>query len=729
MTETQINVKQHDFNGGVLAELNNNHFAKDLWPVVYILSDKKSKSAYVGETTDTYSRIATHLKHNEKSKLTSIHLVASDKFNKSATLDIESNLIQYMSGDQTFKLLNANLGLANHNYYQKQEVYWDIFKQVWDKLRGEGIAKNSLEQINNSDLFKYSPYKTLSSEQVEGLIKILEAIANDDFQNVVVNGGAGTGKTILAVFLFKLLSDHLDDLSMESFGADDETIIKLVKQIKIRYPKLRMALVVPMSSFRSTMEKVFKNIKGLSKSMVIGPAEVSRNKYDLIIVDESHRLRRRVNLGAYFRAFDKGCAALGLDKNHSNELQWMQKQATTAVYFYDKNQSIKPSDVEKSEFNRLLKQNNTTELQLKTQFRVKGGQAYVNFVNKLLNCHDLSDHQQVDFKNYEFLLFDSIQSMVEQIKSRESESGLSRLVAGYSWEWKSKKNKDSYDIVIDNTSLKWNGTNVDWVNSANAVNEVGCIHTIQGYDLNYAGIIFGHEISYDEEKHEIIIIEKNYFDRNGKQSIEDPEELKNFIINIYKTIMLRGIKGTYVYACDSKLRKYFASLIPKFQNEEPKVQDIFQTENIKPFENSVPLFNLKVAAGNFGELQQVDDVQWIKLPDGIRPSADLFVCQVIGESMNRIIPNGSYCLFRRDRGGSRNGKIVLVESTELTDSELGSCYTIKDYESKKYEDENGWKHLSITLKPRSFDAGFENIVLSDDELSSFKVVGIFEQII
>jgi hypothetical protein len=350
----------------------------------------------------------------------------------------------------------------------------------------------------------------------------------------------------------------------------------------------------------------------------------------------------------------------------------------------------------------------------------------VQFVNSLLNCK--LDKGEVPFnsKEYEFILFDSLPAMVKQVQLRDKEIGLSRLIAGYSWEWKSKRDKEAFDIQIGDVKLKWNGTSNDWINSDNSVKEVGCIHTTQGYDLNYAGIIFGNEISYDLKTQKIIIKEENYFDRNGKQSITDPEELKDFIINIYTTIMLRGIKGTYVYVCDPLLREYFESFIPAYKTEITSSNQFFQKENIKPFENSVPLFDLKVAAGSFGVLQQIEDVEWIKIPHRIRPSRDLFACQVVGESMNKVIPNGSYCLFRKYSGGSRNGKIVLVENTKMQDSDFGSCYTIKEYESKKYVDEKGWKHQSIMLKPISTDINYENIVLTDDELSTFKVIGIFE---
>lgn len=725
MISTPVEISHYDFENSLFENFGTSHFAKDLWPIVYILSDGETKTAYVGESTDAYSRMAAHLKHGTKSKLTSVHLISSDKFNKSATLDIESNLIKYMSGDNFYHLLNGNLGLANHNYYQKP-LYWDIFKSIWNQLRAEGISKHSIEHIDNSDLFKYSPYKSLSSEQSQGLFQILRSLASGTNENVIVEGGAGTGKTILAIFLFKMLSSQLEDFSFKEFGSEEKGFIDLIDQIKTINPNPKMALVVPMSSFRTTLKKVFKNIKGLSASMVIGPAQVSREKYDLLVVDESHRLRRRVNLGAYFGAFDKACLELKLEKEKSSELEWVVRQSKHTILFYDEDQSIKPSDTKKEDFDLLKGQKETSLLKLKSQFRVKGGNAYVEFIDSLLRSNLNSDSLKFNSKDYELTLFDSIGEMVDQIKSRDKESGLSRLIAGYSWEWKSKNNKDVFDILIDDVKLKWNGTANDWINSEESINEVGCIHTTQGYDLNYSGIIFGNEISFDPETREIIVNEDKYFDKNGKQSIKDPKELKAFILNIYKTIMLRGIKGTYVYVCDPLLRKYFESFIPKFNSDQSVSKDLFVTENILPFENAIPLYDLKVAAGNFGELQQVEDVKWVMTPSKIKPNKDLFACTVIGESMNKIIPNGSICLFRKYAGGSRNGKIVLVESSGIHDPDLGSCYTVKEYESKKLEVGNSWEHESIILKPLSTVESIENLVLEGEGVLTFKVIGVFE---
>jgi len=725
--EHKCNIEHYVFDSLLPNTLSDNYFVNHLWPTVYLLSNDIIKEAYVGETTDAFKRMQTHLKNVKKNKLTSIHLITSERFNKSAALDIESNLIKYITGDGNYKLQNVNIGLANHNYYQKKEVYWDIFKSIWNKLRSEGLVKHSLKHIDNSDLFKYSPYKTLTREQKKGLYVIMNNLLDDKIENYIIEGGAGTGKTILAVFLFKLINSDNSDFNYKEFGVDESEFTTLIQKVKDKYPNPKMGLVIPMASFRSTLKKVFKNIKGLSAKMVIGPTEVSRNEYDILLVDESHRLRQRVNLGTYFGAFDKACLALNLDKNSCSELDWIVQQSKKTILFYDKNQSIKPSDTNKEDFDKLKAQTSTTISKLNSQFRVKGGNAYIEYVNNLLGNRMPLDSTFFSNKEYEFLLFDSIEELTSQIKLRDNEFGLSRLIAGFSWKWISKKNKELFDININGFELQWNNTSSDWINTNNSVNEVGCIHTTQGYDLNYAGIIFGNEISYDKGKNEIIIKEENYFDKNGKQSIKEPEQLKNYILNIYKTILLRGIKGTYIYVCDKNLREYLSKYIPLASVKETKIEvEYIPHEAVIPFENSIPLYDLKVAAGSFGQVQQIEDIKWLKLPTKYKYSNELFACKVIGESMNKIIPSNSICLFRKYKGGTRNGLIALVEHSNYNDIDFGSSYTIKEYHSSKVSKNELWEHKSILLKPLSTDTSYQDLVLENIEEDNLKVIGIFE---
>jgi DUF2075 family protein len=152
--------------------------------------------------------------------------------------------------------------------------------------------------------------------------------------------------------------------------------------------------------------------------------------------------------------------------------------------------------------------------------------------------------------------------MREAIKEKNNEYGLCRMVAGYAWDWKTK-NDDSidYDIEIDGLKLKWNSKTQDWVNSENSINEVGCIHTIQGYDLNYTGVIIAPEFGYDLDKGEFFVDKEKYKDTAGYVGIENEEELFEYIKNIYKTLLTRGIKGTYVYVSNESLKDYLSDYI------------------------------------------------------------------------------------------------------------------------------------------------------------------------
>lgn len=720
-------INRFHFNESVFTAIQDFPKVKENWPLVYILSENGQKLAYVGETADTFSRMAAHLAHSAKQKLKELHLISSDTFNKSATLDIEANLIKYLSGEGRYKLLNANLGAA-HNYYQKKELYWKIFEGIWDQLISEGVASKSITAIENGDLFKYSPYKTLTAEQKHGVLTILRAMSTGDKRNFVVNGGAGTGKSIVAIYLCKLLSTDLESFQFGEFGPDQIELLELVTSIRSSKPKLKIGLVVPMSSFRKTLKKVFSKVKDLSSDMVIGPADVSQQHYDILLVDESHRLRRRVNLGTYFGAFDKAAQRLQADPMATDELEWVLKQSSNTILFYDAGQSIKPSDVLPSRFQSLLADPGTATIQLRSQLRSKGGADYIAFVEQLMSG-TATKADAFRSAEYDLKLFDSLPDFVSAIKQKDEEYGLSRMIAGYAWAWPSKDDKSRFDIEIDGVSLRWNYVKDDWINSVGAVDQVGCIHTTQGYDLNYAGIIFGKEITYNPQTRSIEIIKENYLDKAGKQTVRTTEELKQFILNIYRTIMLRGIRGTYIYVCDEQLRNYFSQVISADRAASP--QTLFKkiADGAPKTSKSVPLFDLKAAAGGFSEEQLIDAPEWIEVDAEIKVDQDCFAMQVVGDSMNRIIPNGSVCLFRRYRGGSRNGQICLLELFDQQDEESGSRFTVKEYRSDKLSDADGWAHTRISLWPRSYQSAFQPIEISPENASQMKVLAEFVRVL
>ena len=722
--------EQYDFNRESLSKIEQNTWVKNQWPLVYFIQNDAVKIAYVGESTNAYSRIKNHLANPERCKLDKISIIGSDKFNKSATLDIESNLIQYITAEGTYKLQNGNYGLINHNYYQ-QDLYKNLFNEVWNKLIEKKVITKTLTEIENSELFKYSPYKSLNEDQYNSVIEILDGLTLKKSNRIFISGSAGTGKTILATYLMKLLTTDVENNIVDDFNEDELKEINYIREFRRKYPNAKIGLVVAMTSLRISLENVFRKIPGLKASMVINPSETfkTNDKYDLLIVDEAHRLRQYKNIG-WRGAFKKNNQKLGLDDN-GNELDWIIANSKNQIFFYDAAQSVKPSDVDFSKFNSLLKENNTLKLHLKSQMRVKGGNNYIEFIDELLHVKRKNNTKYKE-ASYDLLIFDSFKDLHAELLKNETEFQLCRLVAGYSWEWQSDPKKkiptlDAMDIEIEGLEFQWNQTDKDWINNPkdinNPLNEIGCIHTVQGYDLNYTGVIFGKEINYNPATNKIEIDSSNYFDKYGRIGTNE-EELKSYIINIYKTIMYRGIKGTYIYAYHKELRAYLKQHIELFQKEIPL--RILPFDQVKPYVNSVPLVDISAAAGSFSHLQLHTEKTWVELPMNISVKEGYFVCKVIGESMNKKIPNGSYCLFKQDVGGSRNGKIVLVKSTNFNNSEFGSNYTVKEYHSNKSINTEGWKHDSITLKPLSNIASFKNIELTEDDMNDFKIVGIFE---
>jgi DUF2075 family protein len=197
--------------------------------------------------------------------------------------------------------------------------------------------------------------------------------------------------------------------------------------------------------------------------------------------------------------------------------------------------------------------------------RVMGGNDYLAFVKDLFSENG---HSAKDFSGYDLRFFDSFKDMRSQILRLDAEHGLSRLLAGFAWEWKTKRNPQLFDIELEGIQLRWNQTVTDWVSSPTSPQEVGSIHTIQGYDLNYAGVIIGNDIGYDPVLKKMFLRRDNYFDKKGKENnpvlgIEySDDDVLHFVLNVYKVLLTRGIRGTFVYVCDPALREVLRSKFP-----------------------------------------------------------------------------------------------------------------------------------------------------------------------
>ena len=557
---------------------NLRHWGQDVgdnWPVVYILNN--NEEAYVGETVNAATRFEQHMQNPDRQNLTTIQIVTDKDYNKSVILDLESFLIKHMGADGKYLLQNGNTGLSDHEYYRRSE-YEERFYTVWDELRKRGLVKSSIPEIENSALFKYSPYKSLGKEQIEVENAILESLIQLEptgkKATIVVNGGAGTGKTILAIYLLKQIVDDFDNTLP---GYEEERYEEEASYTNYLCDEAfrninKVGIVFPQKSLRMSIKEVFGSIRGLSPNMVMTPAEVVKNynrtgeKFDLLLVDEAHRLKyREKGTITGYQAYAKTNKLLGLDEKKGNELDWILKCSRNRIFFKDDYQTVRPCDISKRVFDTTIQSEENSVVvhkTLKSQWRCEGGDKYIRYMRDILFCNDPG---YVKIDDYDLRMYDDCGQMISDIKKKNSDLGLCRVVAGFAWPW-DRKDMSKYTIKIEGHSYRWNTTDENWIGRAGSVNEIGCIHTVQGYDLNYAGIIIGKDLQYDPVEKRMFSNKANYHDAKGKATLaDDPEVLCDYIRNIYLTLLTRGIKGTYVYVCDEALREYFKCYLPLYK--------------------------------------------------------------------------------------------------------------------------------------------------------------------
>jgi len=590
------------------------------WPVVYLLHNDhfnvgasiNQKLLYIGETTSAFRRMMEHFSvsntnYPERAKLDVAHIIFDQTFNKSAILDIEQELIHMFSADSSkYELQNRNDGQSSQHQYYERDQYITSLRDIWEDLRKSPInmAVDSFDEVRNSNLFKYSPYTALTPQQkkvCEQIVNsLIDAICNGKDFNAVISGVAGTGKTVVLIKVLSELmhianspvatplpasSSPVSPSSPPKFNDDEENFGQaLTRQIKASRLKaakpngLKIAYVVPLSELLQPFKNVIKAVYG-DDSIVKCATEVANTpgQYDIIFVDEAHRLGTINKFGANKNPYKLACLnAMGVAYtpgmiNPPTELDWIHKKSNCCVYVYDEGQKVRShKSIEHRDFDRIvLNQSFTTQYVLTTQMRCKAGDKYVRFLDDLFNSKINGSTPLPPWKGYDFRVYDDVGKMVTDINAYNNPGncGLSRVVAGYGWKWVTMgKNrtelktlsKSGWDIHIDGYDYFWNVQNGNFIFKADS-EEIGCIHTVQGFDLNYVGIIFGPEIKYDPNNG-FSIDETHIFDSGVKT--RDKAQLLKFTLRAYKVMMERGIRGCYVYACDPGLQKYLKCNVP-----------------------------------------------------------------------------------------------------------------------------------------------------------------------
>lgn len=532
---------------------------------------------------------------------------------------------------------------------------------------------------------------------------------------LIVEGGPGTGKSVVAINLLVALTER-------------QHVAKYVTRNSA--PRLVYEAKLTGAFTRSRISNMFS---GSGSFHAVQPSS-----FDCLIVDEAHRLNEKSGMFSH----------LG-----ENQIKEIIKASKLSVFFIDEDQKVTLKDIgDKEEIRRWAAElkAEVTELSLESQFRCNGSDGYLAWLDNTLQIRETAN-ETLATKDYDFRIVDNPAELHELIRHKNKAKNKARMVAGYCWKWVSKTNPLLKDIVIGSYKATWNleSDGQAWIIKPNSVNEVGCIHTCQGLEVDYIGVIIGPDLVVRDGTVITLPGERASSDKSihGWKALvkEDPAIAKTrldaIIKNTYRTLMTRGQKGCYVYFVDEETRQFFANRIvsvpvceqaPETVSVSDAKQEVIlpfrrlSQKEVRPFENCVPLYDLKAAAGQFSDEQQISDIDWIELPDIFRPQQGLFVIQIIGESMNRRIPNGSWCLFKKNPAGSRQGKVVLVQHREISDNDTGGHYTVKIYESKKITHENGtWQHTSIILQPDTSDPGYEPVVLDERQSEELQVIGEF----
>jgi len=560
------------------------------WPVVYVLdnadstqvNDKLLNDVYVGESVNVAARMRQHFGSADKQFLRNVRVIVDETFNKSVCLDLESYLIRMLAGDGAYRVLNRNDGITEADYFDRAR-YREKFREVFDELKRDGVFTRTIPEIENSDLFKLSPYKALTDDQataVEGIVEgLVEDLVTGAGSTIVVQGDPGTGKTVVAIYLLKLLVDIANMTDAEEIDSDSRFSDFFVEGYRELLVDLRIGLVVPQQSLRESIKKVFRKTPGLRPEMVMTAFDVgeSAESFDLLIVDESHRLNQRANQpsGVQNKKFsDINKALFGHDDLTKTQVDWIKAKSAHQIFLLDAAQSVRPADVSPELLGSLVAASTSEHrfYRLMSQMRVQAGADYVGYIRKLLGTAGprgvVEAVQREVFDGYDFRLFESVAEMRTEIEKKDREFGLSRMLAGYAWAWKTRTDKSAFDIEIDGTQLRWNSTQRDWIASPTSLEEVGSIHTVQGYDLNFAGVIIGPDLRYDAVRGKLFIDRDSYFDKKGKENNSvsgktyTDDDLLRFIANVYAVLLTRGIRGTYVYICDPGLREYLRAFMP-----------------------------------------------------------------------------------------------------------------------------------------------------------------------
>ncbi len=558
-----------------IANLKNKK-TKDIimnFPTVYIHEWKKGKKheVYIGESNNIFKRTRQHYskmsdknkwQHNLLNKNAELYVIAHEHFNKSMTLDIENKLIHYLMSAENIKKVHNGRGNAQNHYYTSNEVD-DIFEKIWKKLRKDNKEIFPLQiYIKDSAVFKASPLHKLKEEQQKAKEMIIDKVHsalknNKRGQLIFIEGEAGTGKTVLnSSTFYELFCRYEEEKNNDEYdlGYECSNCFLLVnhnEQITV-YRQIFDKLGI----IDKYGQVVYKPTPFINKHSIDNPV-------DVVFIDEAHLL------------LTQGKQAY----TGKNQLKDIIDRAKVVVVMFDEDQILTTEQYWEYELlqeyrNKAIK--NKNYIKLENQLRMNANKEVIDWINSFTKQRIIKNMPK-NLGNYDIKIFNDPETLYKEIKAKalKNKTKLSRLVATYDWPYSEKDHKNCqskyWEVKIGQWHKPWNRElqkkldrmgkrnikELSWAEQPQTINEVGSTYTIQGFDLNYVGVILGPSVKY-RNGHIVFDPSKSCNEKATRNRTLSDGTSKKFgeelLRHEVRVLMTRGINGLYIYACDDELR-------------------------------------------------------------------------------------------------------------------------------------------------------------------------------
>ena len=535
------------------------------FPTVYIHNwqDSGDFEVYVGESNDIFKRTRQHYDaSNDKSKWQSklvekdarLFIIGHEHFNKSMTLDIENRLMHYMMSVERVKHVHNLRDNPQTSYYPMEELD-EIFSKIWKGLRKENRELFPTESaIKDSAIYKASPLHKLTKEQESAreliIQKVTKALENRETKQLIfIDGEAGTGKTVL----------------------NSSTFYELYCRAEENDKEIRCHLLVNHDEQITVYEQIAEKLgltekygKVVSKPTTFINNHSEDDPVDVAFIDEAHLLLTQGKQS--YRG--------------ENQLKDIIDRARVTVVMFDENQILTTEQFWESQI--LEKYRNQAKeadnhVVLDKQLRMQVNPETMDWIDSFTKRGELKRIPDA-LGGYSIKVFDNPEHLDSEIqkKAKQSDSALSRVIATYDWEYSSKNKPEGrltkyWEVLIGKWHKPWNReleselspkdkrkiSGLAWAEQPQTINEVGSTFTIQGFDLNYAGVILGPSVKYRNGR----IIFDPSASHNEKavrnRTLSDGTKQKfgeKLIQHEVRVLMTRGVNGMYIYACDPELQ-------------------------------------------------------------------------------------------------------------------------------------------------------------------------------